>query len=122
MTAVTEKGDIYPCHRYAGEEEYRIGTLKEGIDMEKLQRYYEQILSGFDEHCAGCWARHLCGGQCPWYLSRPTGFVGHPDKASCDRIREGAEISLWAYAAILEKRGIEVFNDKGRAEERAARD
>jgi uncharacterized protein len=102
MTAITEKGDLYPCHRYVGEEKYKIGTLQDGIDESRVRRYYGEILEGYDNHCAGCWARGVCGGQCPWYLSRPDGKVGLPDKASCDSIRTGMERALWMYTKAIQ--------------------
>ncbi|MCC6409374.1 MAG: radical SAM protein [Planctomycetes bacterium] len=101
-TAVTEHGDLYPCHRYAGEESYRIGTLSTGIDRERLGRYFAEIFDGYDRHCSACWARAICGGQCPWYLSRPDGHVGTPDDASCDEIRRGTERLLWLAAIEAE--------------------
>ncbi|MEQ1891138.1 MAG: radical SAM protein [Planctomycetota bacterium] len=102
MTAITEKGDIYPCHRYVGEEAWKIGHLTTGVDREKLGQYYRQIFSGYDAHCSSCWARNICGGQCPWYLSRADGVVGTPDEPSCDAIREGAERTLWLYNQVRE--------------------
>jgi len=103
MTAVTEHGDIYPCHRYAGESAYQIGTLKDGINKERLSGYYKEILDVYESHCSGCWARYLCGGQCPWYISRADGVVGTPDKESCDQIRSGSERMLWLYSHMIER-------------------
>jgi radical SAM protein with 4Fe4S-binding SPASM domain len=102
MTAITEKGDIYPCHRYVGEEAWKIGHISGGVDRTKLEGYYRQIFDGYDRHCSSCWARHICGGQCPWYLSRADGVVGTPDEPSCDSIRAGAERTLWLYNQVRE--------------------
>lgn len=101
-TAVTEHGDLYPCHRYVGEDAYKIGTLRDGIDSTRLRRYFTEIFDGYDKHCSHCWARALCGGQCPWYLSRPDGHVGTPDEQSCDEIRHGSERMLWLAATESE--------------------
>jgi uncharacterized protein len=97
MQAVTADGTIYPCHRYAGEQGYALGTLERGLDPERVEGYYREILDGFDRHCSRCWARFTCGGQCPWYLSRPDGHVGLPDAASCDAIRASTEKQLWLF-------------------------
>jgi uncharacterized protein len=103
MKAVTPKGDLYPCHRYVGMEAFRFGNIHEGgLDREKERRYYSDIYSAFAEKCVSCWARHLCGGQCPWYLSRPDGSVSAPDDASCDSIRAGLQSRMGLYAVLLE--------------------
>jgi uncharacterized protein len=103
MQAVTADGTIHPCHRYAGEEPYVLGSLAEGLDQERVERYYREILDGFDRHCSGCWARFACGGQCPWYLSRPDGRVGIPDEESCNSIRASLERQLWLLARLSEQ-------------------
>lgn len=101
MLAYTGNGTLYPCHRYAGEEAYQIGTVAEGIDREKLDKFYREILAAYDDHCSHCFARNLCGGQCPWYVSRQDGHVGKPDKASCDSLRNGFERQLWLYSELV---------------------
>jgi uncharacterized protein len=100
MVAITAEGDLYPCHRYVGEVNYRIGSLDHGSDKRRLRKFYAQILEGYDRHCSSCWARALCGGQCPWYLSRPDGTVGLPDKECCDRTRMGMERMLGLFSKV----------------------
>jgi radical SAM protein with 4Fe4S-binding SPASM domain len=82
MKAVTPEGDAYPCHRYVGMDEFKLGNVlgAERPDRENERRYYEKIYKVFDSACAPCWLRHLCGGQCPWYLSRADGTLVDPDK------------------------------------------
>jgi uncharacterized protein len=104
MQAIAADGTIYPCHRYAGERAWAIGSLEQGIDREKLSAYYSAILGNYDRHCSSCWARQLCGGQCPWYLSNSAGQVGTPDEPSCDSIRAGLERQLFALLAVRERR------------------
>ena len=97
MAKITAKGELYPCHRYAGDEEFKLGDLETGLDREKVEDYYRRILAGYDAHCSKCWARFSCGGQCPWYLSKEDGSIGFPDEEGCDGIRKGTENSLALY-------------------------
>jgi len=100
MTAVTEHGDIYPCHRYVGQKSFIIGRIDGGVDQSRLRAYFRDVFRVYDRHCASCWARIICGGQCPWYLSKPDGEIVDPDSESCDNIRKGAEKMLWLYATL----------------------
>jgi uncharacterized protein len=103
MKAVTPGGDLYPCHRYVGMPEFKIGNIHEGgVDKQKAKQYYEGIYNAFALKCSKCWARHLCGGQCPWYLSRPDGTIVTPDDSTCDTIRESFETYLGLYSLLLE--------------------
>lgn len=95
MQAITRDGKIYPCHRYAGEDAHQLGTLEEGVDPDKLRAYYDSLLAVKEEHCAKCWARITCGGQCPWYISEENGSIVHPDEESCAGIRKGHERVLF---------------------------
>lgn len=95
MLAYTPGGKIYPCHRYAGETAYELGTVAAGIDQNRLRRLYEETLRVYDDHCSKCWARVICGGQCAHYQSGPDGHVLPPPAESCDALRVGFEKSLW---------------------------
>jgi uncharacterized protein len=102
MKAVTPGGDLYPCHRYVGMEAFKLGNLhKGGVDQVKERDYYERLYAVYEEKCAPCWLRNLCGGQCPWYLSSADGSVRTPDEDFCDTIRDGYEQRLGLYATLL---------------------
>ena len=116
MTAATASGKLYPCHRYAGDQAFEIGDVHDGVDDTKLEAYYSALLRGYDSHCSGCWARFICGGQCPWYVSRDDGSIVHPDEAGCDGIRTGAEGSLALY---LEARAV---TERGASDASSKRD
>ena len=60
MQAITRDGKIYPCHRYAGEDAFQLGTIEEGIDRNRLRDYYKSIVDVKEDHCSHCWARHRC--------------------------------------------------------------
>jgi uncharacterized protein len=104
MQAITRDGKIYPCHRYAGDDAYQLGTLEDGLDPAKVHSYYDALFKVKEEHCSRCWARITCGGQCPWRISKVTGEILHPDVESCNGIRSGHERQLW-FAHQLQRRG-----------------
>lgn len=102
MKAVTPGGDLYPCHRYVGMEAFNFGNIHSGgMDTERVSGYYRDIYDAYLSKCVKCWARHLCGGQCPWYLSRSDGTIASPDDSTCDQIRGSFERTLGFYAILL---------------------
>lgn len=104
MKAVTPGGDLYPCHRYVGMPAFKMGNMHAGgLDRERVREYYADLYENYSSHCTKCWARYLCGGQCPWYLSTEDGRVVPPDEASCDGIRSGFEANLALYATLLDR-------------------
>jgi uncharacterized protein len=90
MTTITEEGKMYPCHRYVGMENWVIGTIQDGLDREKLEAYFAAYIET-KRKCQGCWAQRLCGGVCPWYVSKVDGTTRPPGKAMCDSIKKGFE-------------------------------
>jgi len=39
MQAISRDGKIYPCHRYAGEDDFLLGSLEEGLNRERVEKY-----------------------------------------------------------------------------------
>lgn len=101
MKAATPDGSLYPCHRYVGMQSYKIGNVYTGgVEQDLVSKYYQKIYSVFMSKCRYCWLRHLCGGQCPWYLSEQSGTMDVPDESSCEQIKAGYESYLGLYAAL----------------------
>lgn len=97
---LAQEGVFYPCHRFAGMPEYRMGNLDQGIDW-SLQ---EKILSLDVDHrlgCRDCWARYLCGGGCWKHAVDRHGALDEPDQeVSCELIRHQIECALAINAAL----------------------
>ncbi|KAA3611933.1 MAG: SPASM domain-containing protein [Planctomycetota bacterium] len=99
MKAITPNGDLYPCHRYVGMENFKVGNLHQGgLDEHRVRDYYGKVFESFRNKCSQCWARHLCGGQCSWELSTEDGEVGRPKDEWCRNIKRGLEVRLAMFA------------------------
>ena len=63
---VASDGQIYPCFRHLGLEDYRLGSVFDGIDGAARQAYRKNEAADVDRRpaCNSCWARYLCGGGC----------------------------------------------------------
>ena len=62
--AVTPWGDLYPCHQFVGMEEFKIGTVDEGIEKFDLQKKFKGCHVYTKDTCKDCWAKFYCSGGC----------------------------------------------------------
>jgi uncharacterized protein len=77
---VSADGDLAACHRFVGDEAGAMGSLTEGIDLNRQARWLADRHVHQQDPCRSCWARYLCGGGCHHEVIRR----GRP---ACDYIR-----------------------------------
>ncbi|MGL4569555.1 MAG: PapB family radical SAM/SPASM ranthipeptide maturase [Clostridium sp.] len=63
--AVGVNGDIYPCHRFVGQDDFCIGNNKELFDYKKYNNVLDELLVLNREKCKECEIVSLCAGDCP---------------------------------------------------------
>lgn len=63
---VSSKGELYPCFRHLGLQEYHLGNVVDGVDDVKRLGFLSVEAQPVDSRpiCSTCWARKLCGGGC----------------------------------------------------------
>jgi uncharacterized protein len=63
---VSSNGQVYPCFRHLGLDEYRLGDVRTGINDDKRQDFLGKEAADVDNRpvCRECWARYMCGGGC----------------------------------------------------------
>jgi uncharacterized protein len=101
--AVSPGGDLYPCHQFVGEADWRLGSVYSGIEREDIRRMFRENDALSKPDCAGCWARFHCGGGCAanaWHFNRE---IGKPYEMECRIERKRLECAL--YLAAMEKTG-----------------
>ena len=54
--AVTPWGDLYPCHQFVGEEEYKLGDIWNGVTNDNLREEFRSCNAYAREDCKDCWA------------------------------------------------------------------
>ena len=57
--AVSPEGDLYPCHQFVGEEDYKMGTVETGIVRPELAERFQTHNVLKKDLCMQCWARFL---------------------------------------------------------------
>ena len=61
---VATDGDVALCHRFAGSDAHKLGTVRDGIDRDAQHAFLEKHHIANKTDCSTCWARPLCSGGC----------------------------------------------------------
>ncbi len=79
---ITPQGDIYPCHQFVGQEEFYMGSIKNGELNGRIRSRFENNQVR-DKECARCWARNFCGGGCHANAYFSNHDMSRPHETSC---------------------------------------
>jgi uncharacterized protein len=93
--AVTPDGALYPCHQFAGAEEYLIGNVFQGIQREDIGKTFQMNHVLNKTACHGCWARFYCGGGCHANAWRQNGTLSQPYEIGCLLEKKRLECALF---------------------------
>ena len=92
--AVTPWGDLYPCHQFVGDEQYRMGDIWSGVTNKKLQEQFAACNVYAREECRDCWARFYCAGGCAANCYHATGSIKGVYKEGCELFRRRVECAI----------------------------
>lgn len=96
--AVTPKGDLYPCHQFAGFEEFRLGSVFTGIEKREIVDTFRGINVYTKKSCRNCWAKFYCSGGCAanaWSFKKDLHDVYD---IGCELEKKRIECALWLKA------------------------
>ena len=91
--SISNTGDVYPCHRFVGQEDMKLGNVAEGFDLTRRQPYIENYGLSHPK-CSACWARYFCGGGCFHMSIEEHGSMHEPDDRWCQELRRSVELGI----------------------------
>lgn len=97
--AVTPDGEIYPCHQFAGEEQFKLGTLESDELNTALMEKFANTTVLTKKECRECWAKYFCSGGCAANAYHCNADIAKPYHIACELERKRVECAL-AIAAI----------------------
>ena len=97
--AVTPWGDLYPCHQFVGEEEYKLGDVWNGVTKNELREEFRSCNAYARKECADCWAKLYCSGGCAANAYHATGTIRGVYEAGCELFRKRIECAIMMKAA-----------------------
>jgi uncharacterized protein len=103
LLGVSTEGDVALCHRFAGSDAHKFGTVRDGIDRGAQTAFLEQHHIADKTDCSKCWARPLCSGGCYHEAHVRYGTTEHPNLHYCDWIRGWTETCLEIYGELSER-------------------
>jgi uncharacterized protein len=80
LAGVSCTGDIYLCHRFVGQDEYKLGSVfAQGLNREK----YQKSPTTGNGKCTACFARYYCAGGCKHDNAGSCGSISEPSEDMC---------------------------------------
>lgn len=104
--AVAPSGDLYPCHRFAGRMEFKMGDVFSGIypgSGDELRKQFAATHVYSKDVCASCWARFYCGGGCHASAYEFNGDISRPYRLGCELMKMRLEYALLAEMALAQR-------------------
>ncbi len=98
--AVTPEGDIYPCHQFAGNEDFKLGNLAEGITGKELTEKFAGTNVYTKPDCNKCWAKFYCSGGCVANAQNFNGTLEKPYELGCMLQKKRVECAIAIKAAL----------------------
>lgn len=103
LVGVATNGDVGLCHRFAGSEEHRLGSVHEGLDFGRQTDFLDRNHLANKTDCHACWARPLCAGGCYHEAHTRYGSTEHANIHYCDWIRTWTHTCLEIYGELAER-------------------
>jgi uncharacterized protein len=103
LLGVSTDGDVALCHRFAGSDAHRLGTVRDGVDRDAQIAFLEQNHIADKTDCSRCWARPLCSGGCYHEAHVRYGTTTHPNLHYCEWIRGWTDTCLRVYGELSER-------------------
>ncbi|MBR1821238.1 MAG: thioether cross-link-forming SCIFF peptide maturase [Clostridia bacterium] len=94
--AVTPWGDLYPCHQFVGEEQFKLGDIWTGVTNAEKQAEFAACNVYARAECRDCWARLYCSGGCAANAWHATGSVTGVYKYGCELFKKRMECAIMA--------------------------
>ena len=92
--SVTPNGDLYPCHQFAGDEKFRMGSVFEGITKPELREKFKNSCLFTRKKCENCFAKFICSGGCSANNYHFNGDIDEPYETTCAMMKKRVECAM----------------------------
>lgn len=101
--AITPEGDIYPCHQFIGNENFKLGNLSsdEELNADIVDKFRNAHIYTKPE-CKECWARFYCSGGCQANNYNFNGDMHIPYSLGCKMQKKRIECAIALKTKMME--------------------
>lgn len=93
--AITPDGDIYPCHQFVGNEEFKMGNLNDWNNLRNdISQEFKNAHIYNKPKCRQCWARFYCSGGCQANNYNFNGDMKEPYALGCKMQKKRIECAI----------------------------
>jgi uncharacterized protein len=100
LLGVATDGDVALCHRFAGSDAHKVGSVRDGVDRSAQEAFLEKHHIDHKTDCSVCWARPLCSGGCYHEAHTRYGDTAHANLHYCEWIRGWTDVCLQVYGQL----------------------
>ncbi len=98
--AVTPEGELYPCHQFVGNTDFKMGDVDTGITNTALRDKFKNANVYSKEDCKNCWAKFYCSGGCHANAYNFNGDINKPYSIGCEMEKKRIECAVSIAANI----------------------
>lgn len=98
--AVTPEGDLYPCHQFVGNEDFKIGSVLDASLDKSLYYQFSEAHVYNKEKCKACWAKFYCSGGCHANAYNFNQDINIPYDIGCEMEKKRIESALMIQAKL----------------------
>lgn len=96
--SVVPNGDIYPCHQFAGDKNFLMGNVFDGVLDKTVREKFANSCLFTREDCKDCFAKFICSGGCSANNYHFTGDMNKPYPVTCAMMKKRIECGMHALA------------------------
>jgi len=96
--SVVPNGDIYPCHQFAGDKDFLMGNVFDGVLDKRIREKFASSCLFTREDCGDCFAKFICSGGCAANNYHFEGDINKPYKITCEMMKKRIECGMHTLA------------------------
>ncbi len=98
--AVAPNGDLYPCHQFVGNTDFKIGSVYDEYYQNHLYHTFNDAHIYNKEKCSSCWAKFYCSGGCHANAYHINGDITQPYETGCEMEKKRIECAIGIKAVL----------------------
>lgn len=96
--SVVPNGDISPCHQFAGDKKWRMGSVFEGRLDPDIRGQFASSCLFTRKKCGDCFAKFICSGGCSANNYHYNGDINEPYEMTCAMMKKRIECAMHVLA------------------------